>query len=107
MNNRLYSLLLSALLLAMVGYVQVFQDFFDDSSYSVALISDTNDDAEEGAQKTSEENASELDQDEDPIKLVEILILSSLNSGVNSKIECYSLGHFGYYPEIVSPPPQA
>jgi hypothetical protein len=105
MKDRISILFLSALLLMAVSYVQVFQKILDDPRFSVQLM--VNDDAEENTEKSAEENARETDQDEDPFRLAEIITIHSSNSLVNALNENYSFGHLGYYPEIVSPPPQA
>jgi hypothetical protein len=107
MKDRLSILIFSMLLLMAVSYVQVFQKLLIDNRFSVELLNVANDDAEENTQKTSEENARETDLDEDPFRLVEMMILAIGNLRGNSKIENYSFGHLGYFPEIVSPPPQA
>ncbi len=90
-----------------VSYVQVFQKLVNDKPFYVEVINNANDDAEENTQKTSEENARETDQDEDPLSINEAIIISSGNALFNLKNANYSFGLLGYYPEIVSPPPQA
>lgn len=107
MKDRISILFLSVLLLLAVSYVQVFQKFIDDHRFSVEVIHDANDAAEEGAEKTAEENARESDQDEDPFRLVEMMMIASGNPFTNSMIGNYSFGQLSFYPEIVSPPPQA
>lgn len=90
-----------------VSYVQVFQKLVNDKPFSVEVFNNANDDAEENTQKTSEENARETDQDEDPFRINEAIIISSASTLFNLKNANYSFGQLGYYPEIVSPPPQA
>jgi hypothetical protein len=107
MKDRISILFLSVLLLMAVSYVQVFQKILDKNRFSVEVIHDANEAAEEGAEKTGEENARETDQDEDPFRLVEMMMIASRNPVTNSKNENYSFGQLGFYPEIVSPPPQA
>jgi hypothetical protein len=107
MKNRLYILLLNTLLLIAVCYVQVLQKFMVDHPFSIEFVHDVNDDAEENTQKTSEENSRETDLDEDPFSINEAMIISSGQFRVSSKSVNYSFGQPGYYPEIVSPPPQA
>jgi hypothetical protein len=106
MKNRLSIVFLSTLLLMAVTYVQVVQKFIVDHHFSTELINNVNDDAEENTQKTSEENSRETDQDEDPFSVNEAIMISSVSSGFNLKDVNYSFGQLGYYPEIVSPPPQ-
>ncbi len=107
MKDRISLLIFSTLLLIAVSYVQVFQKIMVDNNFSVVLIHDTNDDAEENTQKTAEENTRETDQDEDPFSINEAIIISSGSARFNLKNANYSFGQLGYYPEIVSPPPQA
>jgi uncharacterized ion transporter superfamily protein YfcC len=107
MKERISVLLLSVLLLTAVGYVHVFQKIVEDKSFSYAAIEDTNEEAEENTEKSSEESSRETDQDEDPLKFHEVMTVSLISSVSISKIGHYSLGITGYYPEIVSPPPQS
>ncbi len=106
MKVRIYMLLLSALLLGAVSYVQIFQKIVDDRCSSMQIINDTNDDAEEGADNTSEENSREIDQDEDSFNPLESLVFLSTCLVSELKNDAYSFGLLRYYPEIVSPPPQ-
>ena len=106
MKDRLPILIFSMLLLIAVSYVQVFQKLMAGSNFSVELINDTHDDAEENTQKTTEENTRETDQDEDPFRLNESIIIFLVKHRAGSKNANYSIGYLGYYPEIVSPPPQ-
>jgi hypothetical protein len=106
MKDRIYILLLSALLLGAVSYVQVFQKIVGGRYSCMQVINDASDDAEEGSDNTSEENSREIDQDEDAFNSSESLVLLSsfLVSGL--KNDTYSFSRLRYYPEIVSPPPQ-
>ena len=104
MKDRIYILLLSVLLLTAIGYVHVFQKIVEDKSF--ANVKDINDEAEENTEKSSEESSREIDQDEDPLKLNETLTMSLRSVISISKNGHYSLGITGYYPKIVSPPPQ-
>lgn len=106
MKGRITILFLSLLLLLAVGYAQVVQKLMADHHFSVNIINDVNDEAEENNQEASEESR-ETDQDEDPFSINDAMIISSGSSTVNLKNANYSLGQVGYYPEIVSPPPQA
>jgi hypothetical protein len=99
-------LVLSTLLLLAVSYVQVFQKISNTDRSALVIANDANDDAEQSTDKSSEENSRETDQDEDPFKLSEIVILSPEELISTSNSEDYSFGLLGYYPEIVSPPPQ-
>ncbi len=90
-----------------VSYIQVVQKFMVDHPFSIEVVNNVNDDAEENTQKTSEENSRETDQDEDPFSINDAIIISSGSSPFNLKNANYSFGQLGYYPEIVSPPPQA
>jgi hypothetical protein len=105
MKDRVSILLLSTLLLMAVSYVQVFHKMLNEN-IKVEIVANVNTDAEEGAEKTSEENARETDQDEDSFKLVELIAMSAVNSLSDSRNENYSFGLLTHYPEIVSPPPQ-
>ncbi len=105
MIDRNFIFLLSTLLLIAVSYVQVFHKISNQQSLLVEFNDDFSDNAEEG-EKSTEENARETDQDEDPFNLAEMTMLASSNYLAPSKNENYFFGHFGYYPEIVSPPPQ-
>lgn len=105
MKDRVSILFLSALLLMAVCYVQVFHKISNHKSFLVEVSGEVNDNAEEG-EKSTEENSRETDQDEDPFNLGEMPMIASANSLLESKNENYSFGLLGYYPEIVSPPPQ-
>lgn len=108
MKNRRHILILSALLLMAISYVQVFLKISDDNGILVEVAANMNDDAEEGAEKTStEEQNRETDSDEDPFKLNETILTASANSDDSSKNAYHSSGPATHYPEIVSPPPQA
>ena len=106
MKDRISMLVLSTLLLLAVSYVQVFQKISNADRSSLVIANDANDDAEQSTDKSSEENSRETDQDEDPFKVSEIVILSPRELISPSNSEGYSFGLLGYYPEIVSPPPQ-
>jgi hypothetical protein len=106
MKERISILFLSALLLIAVSYAQVFHEILNDQYFSVKVSIDPNADAEEGSEKSNEENTRETDQDEDPFNLGEMMMTSAVNSLVENKNENYSFGLWGFYPEIVSPPPQ-
>jgi hypothetical protein len=106
MKNGLSILFLSIVLLMAVSYAQVVQKLLVEHRFSAELVKNVNDDAEESTQKTSEENARETDQDEDPFSINEVIIISSGSCPFNLKNPNYSFGQLGYYPEIVSPPPQ-
>lgn len=96
----------SSLLFVTVAYTQVVHKITTKQNQSFVLT-DNNGDAEEPIEKTSsEENAREIDQDEDSFNLNETIILFNENSLSDSKNENYSFGLSGFYPEIVSPPPQ-
>jgi hypothetical protein len=96
----------SSLLFVTVAYTQVLHKIITKQNHSFVLT-DSNGDAEEPIEKTSsEENAREIDQDEDSFNLNETIIPYNENSLSNSKNENYSFGLSGFYPEIVSPPPQ-
>lgn len=91
-----------------ISYVQVFLKISDDNGILVEVAANMNDDAEEGAEKTStEEQNRETDSDEDPLKLNETILTASANSDDSSKNAYHSSGPATHYPEIVSPPPQA
>jgi hypothetical protein len=106
MRNRLTILLLTTLLLAAVSYGHVFQKMVEGKRIVISVINDTNGDAEENTEKSSEENPRETDQDEDPLKLNDLMAVSFASASSILKNGDYSLGLFGFYPEIVSPPPQ-
>lgn len=106
MKERISLLFLSALLLIAVSYAQVFHKILNDRCFSVEISADPNGDAEEGSEKSNEENTREADQDEDPFNLDEMLMTSAANSLFENKNGNYSFGLCGFYPEIVSPPPQ-
>lgn len=106
MKNRIYILFISSLLFVTVAYTQVLHKIITKQNHSFVLT-DTNGDAEEPIEKTSsEENTREIDQDEDSFNLNETIMLSIENSLSDSKNQNYSFGMSGFYPEIVSPPPQ-
>lgn len=107
MKDRLSILIFSTLLLMAVSYGQVIQKLMVDNNFSKEFVNDVNDDAEENTQKTSEENSRESDLDEDPFSINDDVLVSLNRSHLNLKNTNYSFGQFGYYPEIVSPPPQA
>jgi hypothetical protein len=107
MKRRVSILFLSTLLLLSGSFLQVIQKLMDDNHYTIELVNDGNDDAEENTQKTSEENARETDLDEDPFSIDESIVISSDGSLFSLKNADYSFGQVGYFPEIVSPPPQA
>jgi len=106
MKDRISVLLLSVLLLTAVGYVHVFQKIVEDKSFSYAAVKDTNEEAEENTEKSSEESSRETDQDEDPLKFHEAMTMILSSSVSISRNGYYSPGIPGYYPKIVSPPPQ-
>lgn len=106
MKDRVTIIILSAFLLLAVSYVQVVHKMLNDSRFLVETPSEVNNDAEEGMEKSTEENNRETDQDEDPFNLDGIIILSTESDLSSSKKESYSFGLLGFYPEIVSPPPQ-
>lgn len=107
MKTQKHILMISGLLLLVICYTQVFHKIIANQGYSFVVINDT-DNAEEPLEKTTtEENTNETDQDEDPFRHVEMMNMAIGNPPMNLKIENYSVCQFGYYPEIVSPPPQA
>lgn len=106
MKDRLSILFLSALLLVAVGYVQIFHKILNDNRYLIEVSSEANDGAEEEAEKSSEENSRQTDEDEDTFNLGEQLNLFNHHHLFNFTYENYSFGLLGFYPEIVSPPPQ-
>lgn len=106
MKNSFYITFVSSLLFVTVAYTQVLHKIITNQNHSFVLT-DNNGDAEEPIEKTSsEENAREIDQDEDSCDLNKTIILSIENSLSDSKNQNYSFGLSGFYPEIVSPPPQ-
>lgn len=105
MKDRASILFLSALLLFAVSYTQFVHNIVTDR-FSKEMVSEINNDAEEEAEKSSEEKTRLTDQDEDPFRMGEMMLSSSTLSAFEPKNENYSFGHLGYYPEIVSPPPQ-
>jgi hypothetical protein len=107
MKDRSSILLLSVLLLIAVSYKQVFYKILNDQRFLIPVSVDMNGDAEEGLENSTEENTREADQDEDPFGLGEMMMVSFESAAVNSKFLNYSIALLGYYPEIVSPPPQA
>jgi hypothetical protein len=107
MKNRRHVLFLSALLLFTIGYEQVFLKISGDNSSLVKISSKINSEAEEGAEKTSGEENRESDADEDSFKLNEMMQTSFAYSGDSCKNVHHSSRLSTYYPEIVSPPPQA
>lgn len=98
-------MVLALLLLTAVGYVHVFQKMVDENLITV-VIYDGNDDAEESSEKPSEENPRETDKDEDPLKLNDLLAISFRSTPFGLQNHYYSHSFSGYFPEIVSPPPQ-
>lgn len=107
LKDRLSILFLSGMLLIAVSYVQIFHRILNDNRFLVEVASEVSNDAEEEAEKSTEENERETDQDEDPFHAGEIILLPIKSDLSYSKNESYSFGLFGFYPEIVSPPPQA
>lgn len=89
-----------------VSYVQIFHIILNENRFLVEVASEVNNDAEEGTEKSTEENGRETDQDEDPFNAGEIILVFINNDRSCSRNESYSFGLFGFYPEIVSPPPQ-
>jgi hypothetical protein len=103
MKKHFLLICLSGLLLITVSYVQILHKILVKEGVTNTVLTDC---GEEPIEKSSEENTRETDQDEDPFRIGEMMMVSSENSQINSKNENYSLGLLGYYPEIVSPPPQ-
>jgi len=90
-----------------VSYVQIFHIILNENRFLVEVASEVNNDVEEGSEKSTEENGRETDQDEDSFNTCDIILISIKNDRSSSNNERYSFGLFGFYPEIVSPPPQA
>lgn len=89
-----------------VSYVQIFHIILNENRFLVEVASEVNNDGEEGTEKSTEENGRETDQDEDPFNAGEIILVFIIDDRSCSRDESYSFGLFGFYPEIVSPPPQ-
>jgi len=101
MKIRFHIILLASLLLFTVSSAPTIYRVITKASPLVI-----NDFGEEVPEKSSEETSRETDQDEDPFNFGELIVISVTNSLAISKSVRYPLGLLGYYPEIVSPPPQ-
>jgi hypothetical protein len=103
MKIRFHIILLASLLLFTVSYAPVIYRVIANISPTGLVINDC---GEEIPEKSSDETSRETDQDEDPFSFGQLMVISDTNTLAISKNERYSLGLLGYYPEIVSPPPQ-